>query len=133
MNGGFDPHNMLTLQVSLNGERYGSTARVEVLTRKLLERIESLPGVVAATTSLSIPLEGGADMPFNIEGRAPAKDSPYHGDEQWRWACPDYFKALKVPLLRGRDRSESQAWSPTNPAAPAANADNKAVTRAPAK
>ena len=102
VNGGFDPHNMLTLQVSLNGERYGSTARVEVLTRKLLERIESLPGVVAATTSLGIPLEGGADMPFNIEGRAPVKGNPFHGDEQWRWACPDHFKALKVPLLRGR-------------------------------
>ena len=41
-------------------------------------------------------------MPFNIEGRAPVKGNPFHGDEQWRWACPDYFKALKVPLLRGR-------------------------------
>jgi len=102
VNGGFDPHNMLTLQISLNGERYNSTAKVEVLTRKLLERIESLPGVVAATTSLGVPLEGGADMPFNIEGRPPIKGSPFHGDELWRWACPDYLKALKTPLLRGR-------------------------------
>ena len=48
---GFDPRNVLTLQVSLNGSSYSTTARVELLTKQLMERIESLPGVEAASPS----------------------------------------------------------------------------------
>jgi predicted permease len=68
----------------------------------LLERLESLPGVEGATSALEAPIEGDADLPFTIEGRQPPKDSPYHGDVQYRYAAPHYFKVLHVPLLRGR-------------------------------
>jgi putative ABC transport system permease protein len=100
--GGFEPHNLITLQTSLAGEKYASTAQVELLGRRMVERLESLPGVEAASSSISIPIEGGPDLPFTIEGRAPTGDSPYHGDVNWREADADYFKTLKVPLLRGR-------------------------------
>jgi putative ABC transport system permease protein len=102
VHGGFEPHNLITLQTSLAGEKYASTAQVELLSRRMVERLESLPGVEAASSSISIPIEGGPDLPFTIEGRPPASDSPYHGDVQWREADADYFKALKLPLLRGR-------------------------------
>jgi putative ABC transport system permease protein len=102
VNGGFDPHNVLTLQTSLNGEKYASTAKVELLTRRMLERLESLPGVAAAASCINIPLEGGPDLLFTIEGRPPADGGISNGDEQWRNATPHYFNALKVPLLRGR-------------------------------
>jgi predicted permease len=102
VNPGFDPRHILTFQTSLNGGKYATTARVEMLTRRLLERLESLPGVEAATCSMSAPVEGGADLPFTIEGRQPPKDGPYHGDVQYRYAAPHYFNVLKVPLIRGR-------------------------------
>ena len=102
VNPGFDPHHVLTLQTSLNGGQYASTARTEMLARRVIEHLESLPGVEAATSSMGAPVEGGADLPFVIEGRQPPKDSPYHGDEQYRYAAPHYFTVLKVPLLRGR-------------------------------
>jgi putative ABC transport system permease protein len=102
VNPGFDPHHMLTLQTSLNGGQYATTAPVEMLTRRVLEHLESLPGVEAATSSMGAPVEGGADLPFTIEGRQPPKDSPYHGDEQYRYAAPHYFSVLKVPVFRGR-------------------------------
>src|SRR5579864_4860004 len=102
VNPGFDPHNVLTLQTSLNGGLYANTARVETLTRRMIEHLESLPGVEAATSALEAPIEGDADLPFTIEGRQPPKDSPYHGDVQYRYAGPHYFTVLKVPLLRGR-------------------------------
>src|SRR5882724_733406 len=100
--GGFEPHNLITLQTSLAGEKYASTAQVELLSRRMVERLEGLPGVEAASSSISIPIEGGPDLPFTIEGRPPSGDSPYHGDVSWREADADYFKALKTPLLRGR-------------------------------
>jgi predicted permease len=90
------------LQTSLNGDKYASTARVEILARHVMERLEGLPGVEAATSSISIPLELGPDLPFTIEGRPPVDKSPYHGDVQYRYATPHYFTVLKVPLLRGR-------------------------------
>ena len=99
---GFDPHHVLTLQTSLNGEKYASTTRVEILERRVMERLEGLPGVEAATSSVSIPLELGPDLPFTIEGRPPVDKSPYHGDVQYRYATPHYFNVLKIPLLRGR-------------------------------
>ena len=99
---GFDPRHVLSLETSLNGGQYATTAPVEALTHRMLDRLESLPGVEAATSSMRAPIEGDVDLPFTIEGRQPPKDSPYHGDVQYRYAAPHYFTVLKVPLLRGR-------------------------------
>jgi putative ABC transport system permease protein len=113
VNPGFDPHNVLTLQTSLKGSRYSTTAGVTNLTRQAIQRIESLPGVQAAATTFMLPLEGSMDLPFVIEGRPPAKDGPYHGDEQWVPATPHYFQAFKIPLLRGRLFQETDTANST--------------------
>jgi putative ABC transport system permease protein len=49
-----------------------------------------------------LPIEGGIDLPFLIEGRPPAKGDLYSGDEQWRAVSPHYFTAFRIPMLRGR-------------------------------
>lgn len=99
---GFDMHHVVTMQTSLGGTRYAKTAQVEVLTREVLQRIEALPGVEAAASTIVLPLEGGVDLPIVIAGRPLQGKNIYHGDEQWRCIAPHYFKVLKVPLLRGR-------------------------------
>lgn len=111
VNPGFDPHNVLTLQTSLKGSRYSSTAAVTNLTRQAIQRIEGLPGVQAAATTFLLPTEGSMDLPFVIEGRPPSKDGPFHGDEQWVPATPHYFQAFKIPLLRGRLFQETDTAS----------------------
>lgn len=99
---GLDPVNVLTMQTALSGARYGSTAEVESMVRQATERIEGLPGVEFAAATLVIPMQGAAiDLPFIIEGRAPA-NGKYEGDEQWRFVSPHYFQALHIPLLGGR-------------------------------
>jgi len=102
VNPGFDAHNVLTLQTSLAGGRYGTTAQVENLVRQMTPRLESLPGVQFAASTIMLPIEGGVDLPFNIEGKPPANGSQYNGDEQWRSVSAHYFSAFKIPLLRGR-------------------------------
>jgi predicted permease len=86
----------------MGGTRYAKTAQVENLERVLLPRIEALPGVVAAASTIVLPLEGGIDLPFTIAGRPLEGKNQYHGSEQWRCISPHYFAALKVPVLRGR-------------------------------
>ena len=99
---GFDTHQVLTLQTSLAGSKYASTREVERLTREVTQRINALPGVTASASSLSLPTEPGTDLPFRIEGRPLKGDSKVHGDEQYRNVSVDYFKAMGIPLVRGR-------------------------------
>ena len=101
VNPGFDAHNVLTLQTSMAGANYTTTARVDNFVSRAVQRIESLPGVEAASTTLMLPVECCIDLPFNIVGKPPAHGQ-YTGDEQYRSVSPHYFQAFKIPLLRGR-------------------------------
>jgi putative ABC transport system permease protein len=100
---GFDPHHVITMQTSLSGGRYDSTAKVANMIRQAVDHMEALPGVRAAAATVTVPVDSvGLDLPFNIEGRPPAKGDLYNGDEFWRFGSPHYFSALGVPLLKGR-------------------------------
>jgi putative ABC transport system permease protein len=99
---GLDPHNVLTMQTSLSGGRYESTAKAANMTRQVVDHIEALPGVLAAAATVALPPEGGIDLPFTIEGVPPPKGDLYNGDHQWRFVSPHYFSALRIPLLKGR-------------------------------
>lgn len=101
VNPGFDPHNVLTLEMSLSGTRFAKTAGVAEAVREAEQRVGTLPEVAALAATCCLPLEGGVDLPFTIDGHAP-KDSPYNGDEQWRDVSSGYFDVFHIPLLRGR-------------------------------
>jgi predicted permease len=103
---GFDAHNVITMQTSLTGGKYDTTAKGENMIRQVVQRIEALPGVQSAAAAVSLPLEGGIDLPFIIDGRPLDKGNPFHGDEQWRFVSAHYFKAFSIPLLRGRSFDE---------------------------
>ncbi|MEI9972736.1 MAG: ABC transporter permease [Ignavibacteriota bacterium] len=102
VNPGLNPHNVLSLETSLGGGSFDSTAKVEQLVRQVTSRIEALPSVEAATSALMLPMSSSnVDLPFNVAGR-PAPKGGYDGDEQWRSVSPHYFQVLQIPLLRGR-------------------------------
>ena len=108
VNPGFDAHHVLTLQTSLAGGAYGTTAKMDRFSTQVVRRIESLPGVEAAASAIVLPVEAGVDLPFTIAGKPPTRGD-YNGDEQWRFASPHYFQAFKIPLLRGRFFSETDS------------------------
>ena len=103
---GLDPHNVFTFQTSLAGSGYSTTASVTNFTTQVVQRIEALPGVEAAASTIVLPVEAGVDLPFTIIGKPPASGE-YNGDEQWRSVSPHYFRVFKIPLLRGRVFSET--------------------------
>jgi len=70
VNPGFDARNVLIMEMSLNGGRFEKAAGVDQLEREGRRRIESLPGVTAASLTCCVPLEGGFGLPFIIEGQS---------------------------------------------------------------
>jgi putative ABC transport system permease protein len=102
VNPGFDPRNVLTMEVSLPLAKYERGRPVADFYAEMIRRVRSLPGVEAAGLTSILPLSGtNSDSSFAIEGRDPLQESAYP-DEEIRAITPDYFKALKVPLLQGR-------------------------------
>jgi putative ABC transport system permease protein len=107
VNLGFDPHNVLTFQLSLQGEKYRDrTARREFF-QQLLARLEEQPGVVAAGAVLIRPLEGtiGWDVPFALEGQSLA-EARKNVVPNYEAISPHYFRALGIPLKAGREFTE---------------------------
>jgi putative ABC transport system permease protein len=108
---GFDAHNVLTMQLSLTGDRFNHTAAISDLSRQAIERIEALPGVQAAAATSYLPLDSGLGLPFIIEGR-PLGAAPAHGGGGWAYVTPRFFDVFRIPLSHGRvftDRDDAAA------------------------
>ena len=105
---GFDTHNVLTMKMSLKGAQYDKAEAVETVVRNGVEKLKSIPGVVEASATCCVPLQGGYGLPFRIVGRPLEKDSqgPYHGGGGWMTISPGYFEVFKIPVRRGRTFNE---------------------------
>ncbi len=106
VNPGFDSHNVLTLEMSLTGDRFQKSAGVAQLSREGRQRLNAIPGVEASASTCCLPIQGQFGLPFNIVGRPPVKgnDTPGGG---WMSASPGYYEVFKIPILRGRDFTEN--------------------------
>jgi putative ABC transport system permease protein len=108
---GFDASNVLTMRMSLTGPRYLTSEGVEQVVRDGVERLRAIPGVIDASATCCIPLEGGYGLPFLIVGR-PLTEGPFHGGGNWRTVSAGYFEVFKIPVKRGRtfnDRDTSNS------------------------
>jgi predicted permease len=103
---GFVAENVLTAQVSLPHEKYPAGAASSRFYDLVLDRVRGIPGVRAAGWTLALPLQTwGINGDFEIEGRRPDKagKAPF---AEFREISPGYFRALGIPVLRGRDFSD---------------------------
>ncbi len=93
---GFDPKKVLTFDLFLSPRAQG----VEFY-RQLTEKLDALPRVEAAGAINTLPLAGGVfTWTFFIEGRQPP-DLPL-GRVDYRIVTPDFFRAIGIPLKKGR-------------------------------
>jgi predicted permease len=104
---GFDAHNVLTMEMSLNGPRYQNTAGVTKLLRDGRDRLNALPGVERAAAGFWRPIDvedgtGG----FHIVGRPVEKNCC---GSKWMSITPGYLSLFKIPVLRGRDFNENDS------------------------
>ncbi|MBS1872220.1 MAG: ABC transporter permease [Acidobacteria bacterium] len=103
---GFDANHVLTMRMSLAGDRFQKSAVIDQLVRDGVQRIRALPGVVTASATCCVPLEGGYGLPFIIVGR-PLQDGPFHGGGGWQTISPGFFDVFKIPVVRGRAFTET--------------------------
>jgi putative ABC transport system permease protein len=101
VNPGFDPHKLLTMEMSLTGDRFQKTAGVAELVRNGRERLNAIPGVEVSASTCCLPMEGGFGLPFLVVGRP--VDKTQQVGAGWMSASAGYFEAFKIPILRGRD------------------------------
>jgi putative ABC transport system permease protein len=102
---GFNPNNILSLSISLPGLKYPQEAQQRAFFDQAEQRIRRLPGVVAVGATNMPALQGyrwTGDM--TIEGRPP---EDYVREVRHKEITPDYFRAMGIPLLRGRFFTES--------------------------
>jgi predicted permease len=99
---GFDPRNVLTMSIALPGTRYKAPSQKTAFFDSALQRIRVLPGVEDAAATDRLPLTGGSQQPIVVDGRAELlpREQP---TVAVRKITPGYLRAMRVPLLRGRN------------------------------
>jgi predicted permease len=103
---GFNPDHLLTMEVGLQFVHYQDPARQVAFFDQALQRIRSLPGVVAAGACTSLPPSYiQQSTAFSIEGR-PQEAGTQPPTAIYMPATPGYLEALGVPLVRGRTIAE---------------------------
>ncbi|MGB7168106.1 MAG: ABC transporter permease [Acidobacteriaceae bacterium] len=102
---GFDARNVLTMEMSLTGDRYEKTAGVAELSRKGRERLNALPGVEIAAAAYWLPIDVGDALPFQIAGQP--RDRNHQYGSRWMSISPGYLSVFKIPVLRGRAFNEN--------------------------
>ncbi|HEX2139632.1 MAG TPA: ABC transporter permease [Woeseiaceae bacterium] len=99
---GFNPEDVVAVQMELSGSKYSDDNERRRFLDAVLAGIERQPGVVAAGATNVLPFnQDGNQASYDIEGRTlAAGESSPHGHS--RTVSADYFRAMGIPLLRGR-------------------------------
>jgi putative ABC transport system permease protein len=98
---GFDPQNVLTLTLTLPQGKYSEPDALGAAFDRIIERIESLPGVRTVGTVDKLPLQGGNTTRFFVEGD-PIPPPGQEIEANVRVVDENYFNALGVPIVAGR-------------------------------
>ncbi|HKY42167.1 MAG TPA: ABC transporter permease [Pyrinomonadaceae bacterium] len=109
VNVGLDPTNVLVTSYHIPTAKYREEEQRAAFFKQLLERVRALPGVQAASATATLPLGGGGwgrsltveGYPVLAVGQAPMI--------QHTVVTPGYFRTMGIPLLSGRDFTDSDA------------------------
>ena len=105
---GFDIHNTLTAHVSLPDKQLGNPQKATIILQQLLSQLRSIPGVQTAAFIDDLPLQGGSMQPVAVEGR-PVVAMADQPEMAARRAGADYFRALHIRVIRGREFLDSDS------------------------
>jgi len=104
VNPGFDADRLLTFNLGLPSST--DATQQFAFYRDVIQRLQALPGVKSVGAVSRLPLAGGnSSRSFNV----PGSDKDYDADI--RVSTPDYFRAMGIPLMKGRNFSESDVGS----------------------
>ena len=108
---GFNPNNVLTLELTMSGPRYKDPQVVVATYRQLWNRLEGLPSVTASGAVTALPLsQMFAWGPITVEGRIPPPGENFINADQ-RVVSGHYFEAMQIPLRSGRFFNEQDTFT----------------------
>jgi putative ABC transport system permease protein len=103
VNPGFNPQGVLGVRLSLPESKYPKGIERGVVFKRVIERLEALPGVANVGGVNDLPFSGSeTSSSFDIEGM-PLRSADEIRQADRRDITPDYFKAMRIPLLKGRE------------------------------
>jgi predicted permease len=103
VNPGFEFHGVLTMTAAISQAKFSTASQQISFFEHVLERVRTLPGVVAAGVIDDAPLSGnGSHQPIAVEGR-PAVPMSEQPEVDVRLISAGYMNAFRIPILRGRD------------------------------
>ncbi|HTQ62773.1 MAG TPA: ABC transporter permease [Candidatus Solibacter sp.] len=112
---GFQTQHLLTMEISLPEKAYPDGVPVQNFFKQLMAKVQAVPGVRAAGAVSQMPLSDSyssgsvffADTSLpDLQRYQPLGNLPYTEIDQ-RSATADYFRAMEIPLVRGRLHSEA--------------------------
>jgi len=114
VNPGFDPTNVIEAEVSLPQFQYSMPQQWTAFSNELLARLHAQPGLRDSALAAPLPMDrqGQANLGFSIVGDPPLLPGKSNTAD-YTTVSPDYFRVMRIPLLRGRFFSEQD--SPSNP------------------
>ncbi len=99
---GFDPGNVLTVNVALQGERYDDAFARDDFLRQTIERIAAIPGVLEVGATSKLPLRGGTNGQVWIEDDPERLHDGQGPLVEFSRVSADYFDAMGIRLMAGR-------------------------------
>ena len=101
---GFDPENVVTMQIALPPAKYREEPQITTFFEQLVERVRTLPGVKYAGVTQSLPLGSGDTffMALDVPGRTDPQQREGRPFVAYFQVSPDYFPAIGASLLDGR-------------------------------
>ena len=122
---GLNPRNVLTVGMSVPQEEiYVGPPGLPRFCQDLDQHVGAIPGVLSVGAVGHLPFEGNAGRSFQIEGQPPAAPGHLPG-ASYSVACPNYFRTMGIPILKGREFTPQDTVS-----APGAIVINEAMARA---
>ena len=114
VNPGFDAENVIEAEVSLPQFEYSTPQQWTAFCDGLLAELHAQPGLQDSALAGPLPMDrqGAANFGFSIVGNPPLPPGKSLTAD-YATVSPDYFRVMRIPLLRGRFFSEQD--SPFNP------------------
>jgi len=112
VNTGFATEHAMAFGVTMQGGAYKQGQQVRDRVPEFEQRLRALPGVTAVAATTTLPLSGlGAMIDFAVDG-APPPPPDVNQEIAVASVTPEYFRAIGIPLRRGRlftDRDRNDA------------------------
>lgn len=100
---GFEPANLVTVDVSLPDERYGEGDQLRAFTAQVLEQLEGIPGVKTAGAGVRLPLlDNAGGIWFQVDPELSRGDDQTSHPATFNPVTPEYFEAVGMNVRHGR-------------------------------